>query len=632
VPLEKARARAAALEAMHEEEALGRAYDARLVGRLWRYVAPYRGQVALTLAMVAPLFVLELAPAWIIKTGLDRVIAPAGASGGGAVLEGILRAPPGVSSLAWLAGLYLAVMLASAALQFAHAVLMARTGQSAMLDLRSDVFAHIQALHLGFFDRYPVGRLVTRATNDVENVAEMFSAGIVALVTDVVKMLGFAVALFLVDAKLALVTFAVVPFLAGAAVVFRYQVREAFRLVRVRIARINATLQETVTGMRVVQLFSREARNQRDFAELNAQHRDAWIASIRWDAALFSTVEFASSITIAVIVWWGTGLAAAGTLYVFIDWMRRFFLPLRDLSAKYSVMQSSMASCERIFQLLDLEPAIRDPAPRAREAAPVPAPARRGAIEFDHVWFAYQGEDWVLRDLSLRVEAGERVALVGATGAGKTSVIKLLTRLYDVNRGRVLLDGVDVRELPQRELRRRVATVLQDVFLFSGTLAENLSLGRGDVGPAEIERAARAVEAHRFVERLPDGWATAVRERGANFSTGQRQLLSFARALVHGADVLVLDEATSSIDTETEALVQRGIHVLLEGKTAIVIAHRLSTIEDVDRIFVLDHGRVVESGRHDELLAAGGAYARLHRLQRRPGEGAGLGAAAAAGS
>jgi ATP-binding cassette subfamily B protein len=632
VPLEKARARAAALEAMHEEEALGRAYDARLVGRLWRYVAPHRGQVALTLAMVAPLFVLELAPAWIIKTGLDRVIAPAGASGGGAVLEGILRAPPGVSSLAWLAGLYLAVMLASAALQFAHAVLMARTGQSAMRDLRSDVFAHIQALHLGFFDRYPVGRLVTRATNDVENVAEMFSAGIVALVTDVVKMLGFAVALFLVDAKLALVTFAVVPFLAGAAVVFRYQVREAFRLVRVRIARINATLQETVTGMRVVQLFSREARNQRDFAELNAQHRDAWIASIRWDAALFSTVEFASSITIAVIVWWGTGLAAAGTLYVFIDWMRRFFLPLRDLSAKYSVMQSSMASCERIFQLLDLEPAIRDPAPRAREAAPVPAPARRGAIEFDHVWFAYQGEDWVLRDLSLRVEAGERVALVGATGAGKTSVIKLLTRLYDVNRGRVLLDGVDVRELPQRELRRRVATVLQDVFLFSGTLAENLSLGRGDVGPAEIERAARAVEAHRFVERLPDGWATAVRERGANFSTGQRQLLSFARALVHGADVLVLDEATSSIDTETEALVQRGIHVLLEGKTAIVIAHRLSTIEDVDRIFVLDHGRVVESGRHDELLAAGGAYARLHRLQRRPGEGAGLGAAAAAGS
>jgi ATP-binding cassette subfamily B protein len=627
VPLAQARARAAALEAMHEEEALGRAYDARLLGRLWRYVAPYRGQVALTLVMVVPLFLLELAPAWIIKTGLDRVIAPAGAAAGSG-LAGLFAPPGGVSALAWLAGLYLAAMLASGALQFAHGVLMARTGQSAMRDLRSDVFAHIQSLHLGFFDRYPVGRLVTRATNDVENVAEMFAAGIVALVTDVVKMIGFAVALFLVDAKLAAVTFGVVPFLAGAAVVFRYQVREAFRLVRVRIARINATLQETVTGMRVVQLFSRETRNQRDFEELNAQHRDAWIASIRWDAALFATVEFASSITIAIILWWGTGLAAAGTLYVFIDWMRRFFLPLRDLSAKYSVMQSSMASCERIFQLLETEPALRDPAP---VAAPAPGriPARRGAIEFDHVWFAYQGEDWVLRDLTLRVEAGERVALVGATGAGKTSVIKLLTRLYDVSRGRVLLDGVDVREIPQRELRRRIATVLQDVFLFSGTLAENLSLGRDDVGPAEIERAARAVEAHRFVERLPEGWATPVRERGANFSTGQRQLLSFARALVHGADVLVLDEATSSIDTETEALVQRGIHVLLEGKTAIVIAHRLSTIEDVDRIFVLDHGRVAEAGSHAELLAAGGAYARLHRLQRRAGQAAGLGAAAA---
>jgi ATP-binding cassette subfamily B protein len=641
VSLAQARARAAALEAMHEEEALGRAYDARLVGRLWRYVAPYRGQVTLTLGMVVPLFALELAPAWIVKTGLDRVIAPAGAAaatGFAASIEGIFQAPGRVSELGWLAGLYLAAMLANAALQFAHGVLMARTGQSAMRDLRSEVFAHIQSLHLGFFDRYPVGRLVTRATNDVENVAEMFAAGIVALVTDVVKMLGFAVALFLVDAKLALATFLVVPFLAGAAVVFRYQVREAFRLVRVRIARINATLQETVTGMRVVQLFSREARNQRDFADLNAQHRDAWIASIRWDAALFSTVEFASSITIAIIVWWGTGLAAAGTLYVFIDWMRRFFLPLRDLSAKYSVMQSSMASCERIFQLLDREPAIRDPEARPRAPgpaaapAPLPAPApvsaRRGAIEFDHVWFAYQGEDWVLRDLTLRVEPGERVALVGATGAGKTSVINLLTRLYDVGRGRVLLDGVDVREIPQRELRRRVATVLQDVFLFSGTLAENLSLGRDDVGAAEIERAARAVEADRFVERLPEGWATAVRERGLNFSTGQRQLLSFARALVHGGDVLVLDEATSSIDTETEALVQRGIHVLLEGKTAIVIAHRLSTIEDVDRIFVLDHGRVVESGRHAELLAAAGAYARLHGLQRRAGQAGSLEAAA----
>ena len=457
----------------------------------------------------------------------------------------------------------------------------------------------------------PVGRLVTRATNDVENVAEMFSAGIVALLTDLLKMLGFAVALFLVDARLAMATFTVVPLMAAAAIIFRLRIREAFRAVRVRIARINAMLQETVTGMKVVQLFTREARNLQDFSELNAAHRDAWIVSIRYDAALFAVVEMAGSISVAVIIWYGTGVAAAGVLYVFIDWMRRFFMPLRDLSAKYSVMQSSMASCERIFQLLDQEPAVRDNASRA----PRPASAARGAVALENVWFAYNGEDWVLKDVSFRVEPGERVALVGATGAGKTSIIKLLTRFYDVQRGRVLLDGVDLRELSQEELRRRVALVQQDVFLFSGTVAENIGLGRPDIDQAAIERAARAVEAHRFISALPDGYQTDLHERGANLSGGQRQLLSFARALAHGADVLVLDEATSSIDTETEALIQQALRVLWEGKTAIVIAHRLSTIQDVDRIHVLHHGRIVESGRHEELLAKRGVYYRLYRLQ-----------------
>ena len=615
-------ARSSALEAMQEEEALGKAYDARLMARLWHYVRPYGWQVALTLALVFPLFVTEVAPAWIIKSALDRVILPGalGEATPGALdralepLAAVLDAPEWAQSLWWLAGLLAVVMLVGLAMQFLNMYVMSKTGQAAMKDLRRDVFDHIQQLHLGFFDRYPVGRLVTRATNDIENVAEMFSAGIVALVTDTFKMLGFATVLFLVDPSLALLTFLVVPPLALCAVVFRFKVRQAYRLVRVRIARINAYLQENVTGMKEVQLFTREARNFREFDRMNADHRDAWYHSVRYDSALFAVVEFAQNLTVAIILWRATEIASAGTIYLFIDLLRRFFVPLRDLSAKYSIMQSSMASSERIFQLLDTEPAIADP------PAPRPVPLRsavpgRGTVEFQDVSFAYQGDDWVLRDVSFRVDPGEKVGIVGASGAGKTTIIKLLTRLYDVTGGRVLIDGLDVRDMTQGELRRRVAMVLQDVFLFSGSIAENLALGRTDVDAASVERVARAVQAHRFVDKLPAGYGTLVRERGTNFSAGQRQLLSFARALAHGADILVLDEATSAIDRETEALVQRGIHVLMEGKTSIVIAHRLSTIQDVDRILVLHRGRLVEAGTHEELLSLEGIYQRLYRLQ-----------------
>jgi ABC-type multidrug transport system fused ATPase/permease subunit len=624
----------------HQEEALGRAYDGRLLLRLWPYVRPYRGQVAATILIFFPIFLLELAPAWVVAVGLQQILAARGqgeafmASGASPegfsasiwlneIFEPILlwmnNPPVGIPNAVWLGLIFLCVTLLLTALTYLHQIMMATTGQNAMRDLRRDVFDHINRLDMSFFDVIPIGRLVTRSTNDVENVSEMFSQGLVALVTDVFKMLGYAIVLFLISPKLTLWTFAIVPFLAIAAVIFRLKVREAFRSVRVKIARINTHIQETVTGMKVVQLFNHEERNLAEFDRMNAEHRDAWHQSIKYDSLLYSTIEVATNVTMAIIIAKSTGLAEPAIIYVFIDYMQRFFLPLRDLSAKYSVMQSAMASSERIFEILDTEPGVADRVPIAPESDE----ADRGLVEFDHVWFSYaetkdrggDQNDWILRDVSFRVEPGEKVAFVGTTGAGKTTIIKLLTRLYDVDRGAVRVDGVDVREMPQQELRRRIATVLQDVFLFSGDVSQNISLGRDDLDEAAIERAARAVEAHSFIDRLPEGYQTEVLERGANFSTGQRQILSFARALAHGAHVLVLDEATSAIDTETEAAIQRGIHVLMAGKTAIVIAHRLSTIRDVDRIYVIKGGRLVESGPHAILIAAGGHYAQLYRLQ-----------------
>ena len=597
-----------AAQQLIEDEEIGRAFDGRLLKRLWHWVRPYRRRALLSLSLVAPAFALEVIGPKLLGAGADFW--------SGKALPAWLAPPTGIDAIWWLGGLFVAVSLVNLLLDYVQAILLAVTGQAAMRDMRRDVFAHIQKLHMGFFDGYPVGRLVTRATGDIEHVSEAFTAGLVLLVTDVLRMVGFAVVLFQTDAHLAGWTFLVIPPLAFAAFSFRWRVREAFRRSRVLVARLNATLQESVTGMKVIQLFSREARNQREFEKLNADHRDSWVDSIRYDSALFTVVELAAGIVFSVVIWKATGYGSAGVIVVFVRYMQRFFMPLRDLSAKYSVMQSAMASLERIFLLLDTQPAVRDAvAPTALSASLTPAPRRRGEVEFRDVWFAYRGEDWVLRGLSFRVAPGERAAFVGATGAGKTTVIKLLARLYEIQRGEILLDGVDIRMIPQRELRGRVAMVLQDVFLFSGTIADNLALGRADLTLPVLRRAAAAVEADRFIARLPRGYETELRERGANLSAGQRQLLSFARALAHGADVLVLDEATSSIDTETEATLQRGIHTLMQGKTALVIAHRLSTIEDVDRIYALHHGRLAESGTHAELLAQGGLYARLYRLQ-----------------
>jgi ATP-binding cassette subfamily B protein len=606
----------AAGQQLIEDEDLGRAFDGRLLRRLWHWVRPYRRRALLSISLVAPAFALEVLGPKLLGAGANFW--------SGTPLPAWLAAPGTIDPIWWLGGLFVVVSLGNLFLDYVQAILLAVTGQSAMRDMRSDVFTHIQKLHMGFFDGYPVGRLVTRATGDIEHVSEAFTAGLVLLVTDVLRMVGFAVVLFHTDARLAGWTFLVIPPLAVAAFVFRWRVREAFRRSRVLIARLNATLQESVTGMKVIQLFSREARNQREFEALNADHRDSWTQSIRYDSALFTVVELAAGVVFSIVIWKATGYGSAGVIVEFVRYMQRFFMPLRDLSAKYSVMQSAMASLERIFLLLDTQPAVRDAVAPASTSlahstplgsAAVSPRTPRGEVEFRDVWFAYRGEDWVLRGLSFRVSPGERAAFVGATGAGKTTVIKLLARLYEIQRGAILLDGVDIRMIPQRELRRRVGMVLQDVFLFSGTIADNLALGRADLTRETLQRAAVAVEADRFIARLPRGYDTELRERGANLSAGQRQLLSFARALAHGADVLVLDEATSSIDTETEGLLQRGIHTLMEDKTALVIAHRLSTIEDVDRIYALHHGKLAESGSHSELLAKDGLYARLYKLQ-----------------
>jgi ATP-binding cassette subfamily B protein len=484
--------------------------------------------------------------------------------------------------------------------------------QRSLADLRVALFARLQRLPLRFFDRTPVGRVVSRVTTDVDVLNEMFAAGAMTIVFDGLKLLGIVGFMLWINWRLAIVSLVLLPFMVFAIDYFRRMARRTYRLIRERIARINGYLQEAISGIAVISLAAREERAFAEFQRLNADHRDANHLSNKLEAALFSFVEAVSTVSIALMLWRGgslhaAGLAEIGTVFAFIQYIQQFFVPIRDFSAKYAVMQSSMTATERIFALLDLE---LEPVP-ARPRVPV---RPRGEIIFDRVWFAYRGEEWVLRDLSFRIAQGERVAIVGATGAGKTTVIKLLDRLYDVQRGRVLVDGIDVREWDPGALRRRIAVVLQDVVLFSGTVADNITLGRGDIPLAAAEAAAVHVNADGFIRRM-GGYGALVRERGSNLSGGQRQLLAFARALAHDPTVLVLDEATSSVDPETEWLIQDALEKLLAGRTAVVIAHRLSTIENADRILVLHKGELREAGTHRELLARDGIYARLYRMQ-----------------
>jgi ATP-binding cassette, subfamily B, multidrug efflux pump len=586
----------------HEDEVLGRAYDARLMGRIWRFTRPHGRLVGLSLVVFPPVALLELLQPYLVKTAIDGYILRRDWVGLGRV-----------------AAAFLAVLLLLYGLRVAQAYLTQVTGQRVMCDLRNALFSHLQRLDARFFDRNPVGRLMTRVLNDVEAINELFTSGIVSILGDALTLTGVVVIMLWMNWKLALVTFALVPFLALAAGYFRVRARECYRIVRTRLARLNAFLQESLSGMSVIQLFARERREREIFAGLNAELRCRQFRSTIYEASLYATVEAIGSGAVALLLWYGGGEVVRGALtfgglVAFLEYTNRFFLPIRDLGAKYSVMQAAVVSAERIFGLLDTGPEIRarPDATRATAAEARGAPA----VEFRNVWFAYDDEQWVLRDCSFTVVRGEQVALVGPTGEGKTTIVRLMTRAYDVSRGQVLVEGRDVREWDLRELRRHVGLIPQEVFLFSGTVEANLRLGSdGAISAADLERAVAGANAARLIQGLPRGLGEEIHERGANLSQGQRQLLVIARALIYNPRVLTLDEATSSVDPESEALIREGLARLLDGRTSVIIAHRLSTIQRADRILVLHRGQVRESGRHAELVALGGVYSRLYELQ-----------------
>ncbi len=581
-----------------DDEILGKAYDARLMRRLWAVSRPYRSVVLLTAVLFVPIAGLELLQPYLLKVAIDRHILPGDWLG-----------------LTWVVLAFLGTLILLYGLRAWQSYLTHLTGQRVIHDLRQTLFAHLQGMDAAFFSRNPIGRLMTRVLNDVEAVSEVFTSGLVAILGDVLTLSGVIVVMLAMNWKLALVTFSLVPLLFAVAAFFRAKARQAYRLVRTRLARLNAFLQESLQGMAVIQLFTRERQELERFTTLNLEHRQAQFRSSAYDSSLYAAVEAIGSAAVAILLWYGggqiwAGILTFGGLVAFIEYTNRFFLPIRDLGAKYAVMQSAMASSERIFGLLDLSPGIASP-PRSAQVEPV-----RGAIEFRQVWFAYEGEAWVLSDCSFRVAQGERVALVGATGEGKTTIARILNRSYDVSQGQVLVDGVDVREWDLATLRRTVGLIPQDVFLFTGTVEANLKLGADGVVPPEvIERAVTMANAGAFIEALPDGYRQLLRERGANLSQGQRQLLAIARALVYNPAVLVLDEATSSVDPESEALIQGAMGRLLAGRTSVIIAHRLSTIRLADRILVLHKGQVREEGSHADLLRRGGLYARLYELQ-----------------
>lgn len=580
-----------------EEEPLGKAYDARLFRRLLGFLRPHRLLAAGALLLLLASAALALVPPLLTELTLDR-----------AVPDGNVRL------LGALALAYLAVLAVDFLADYAQAILTTTIGQRVMLDLRLRIFERLQRLDVAFYDRNPVGRLMTRVTSDVETLNELFSSGLVTVFGDIFTLVAIMGVMLAMDWQLALVAFAVMPLVWLTVTFFRTRVREAFRDIRVRLARLNAFLQEHLSGMRIVQLFGRERAAAAEFDALNRRHLDAHLRSITIYAVFFPVIEFLAAVALALLLWYGglrvlDATLTVGTLAAFIQLSRRFFQPLQDLSEKVNLLQGAMASSERIFELLDEPVRIEGPAATRPPAAP------RGEVRFEGVWFRYADEGpWVLEDVSFVAPPGATVALVGHTGAGKTTIINLLLRFYDVTRGRITIDGVDIRQLALADLRGMLGLVQQDLFLFAGDIQRNLALDAA-VSPEAVRQAAERVGADRFIGRLPEGYAHTLGERGRSLSVGERQLLSFARALARDPAILVLDEATSSVDAEAEARIQQAIATVMAGRTSIVVAHRLSTILHADEILVLHHGRIRERGSHATLLAAGGLYERLYRLQ-----------------
>jgi ATP-binding cassette, subfamily B, multidrug efflux pump len=593
-----------------EEEVLGKVYDGRLMRRLVVYMKPYAGTIAISVVFLLVQSVCQILGPLLTKTAIDRYLVPAGNR---SFLDRWLPKDPWEGVL-FVGSLYLAVVLVSFVLDFGQTYLMQWTGQRAMFDLRRDLMAKLQKLDVAYFDRNPVGRLMTRVTTDVDVLNELFSSGLVTIVGDLAVLSFVVIALLQLSPALTAILLAVMPLVVMVTIQFRRSASLSYRKTRVAVARINTYLQEHITGMQVLQIFNREEKARQGFDAANSEHMIAFKDSIIAYGWFYPSIEFLSMLALASILGYGgyrvhEGALSLGVMVAFFQYGLRFFRPIQDLSEKYNILQSAMAASDRIFKLLDEKVSIVSP------ASAKTFPTEPAAVEFDGVWFAYKDDDWVLRDISFRIEPGETIAVVGHTGAGKTTLTNLLLRFYDIQKGTIRIGGVDIREYDLDDLRRHFSIVLQDPYLFTGTVASNIRLGTQTIGDDRLREAAERVNLKTFVEGLPQQYEQEVKERGAGFSTGQKQLISFARALAHDPRFLILDEATSSVDTETEQKIRAALEQLIEGRTSIVIAHRLSTIQRANRIFVLHKGQLRESGSHQQLLAAKGLYFKLYQLQ-----------------